>query len=123
MHVCGIRWNYVHPVPSRPTLAGVYHQIYLPFEVGITVSWKAPQSDCDITSYEVQYKISSNISWSIPPVSKSSRSRRHNWKKLSTNTSYNVQVRAVSAAGKGAWSDVGHVTTPGGIHIQQTCIL
>ena len=47
-----------------------------------------------------------------------SRSRRHDWRGLSPNTSYDVRVRAVSAAGNGAWSDVGRVTTPGGI--QQT---
>ena len=47
-----------------------------------------------------------------------SESIRHNWRGLSPNTSYDVRVRAVSAAGKGAWSDVGQATTPGGI--QQT---
>ena len=51
-------------------------------------------------------------------MSKSSGSRKHNWRGLSSNTSYDVRVRAVSVAGKGAWSDVGQVTTPGGI--QQT---
>ena len=50
-------------------------------------------------------------------MSKSSRSRRHTWKGLSTNTSYDARVRAVSAAGKGEWSDVGQVMTPGGICI------
>ena len=50
-------------------------------------------------------------------MSTSSRSRKHNWRGLSPNTSYDVRVRAVSAAGKGAWSDVGQVTTPGGICI------
>ena len=83
----------------------------------MTVSWRAPQSECPITSYEVQYKISSDTSWSTPSV-RSSRSREHDWRGLSPNTSYDVRVRAVSAAGKGAWSDVGQVTTPGGI--QQT---
>ena len=48
----------------------------------------------------------------------SSRSRRHDLRGLSPNTSYDVRVRAVSAAGKGAWSAVGQATTPGGI--QQT---
>ena len=47
---------------------------------------------------------------------KKSQAKRHNWKGLSPNTSYDVRVRAVSAAGKGEWSDVGQVTTPGGIH-------
>ena len=49
---------------------------------------------------------------------RSSRSRRHDWRGLSPNTTYDVRVRAVSAAGKGKWSDVVQVTTPGGI--QQT---
>ena len=51
-------------------------------------------------------------------MSTSKQSRRHNWRGLSPNTSYDVQVRAVSAPDKGAWSDVGHTMTPGGI--QQT---
>ena len=82
------------------------------------MNWRAPQSDCPITSYEVQYKISSDTSWSTPPVSTSLGSRKHDWRRLSPNTSYDVRVRAVSAAGNGAWSDVGNTTTPGGI--QQT---
>ena len=95
-------------------MIGVYRQLYPPSEVGVTVTWRAPQSECPITSYEVQYKISSDTSWSTPPV-RSSRSRRHDWRKLSPNTSYDVRVRAVSAAGEGAWSDVGQATTPEGI--------
>ena len=100
-------------------MTGVFHTLRLPSEVGISVSWKAPQSDYPITSYEVQYKISSDPSWSTPPVSKSSRSRRHDWRRLSPNTSYNVRVRAVSVVGRGEWSDVGQGTTPGGMSIQQ----
>ena len=46
---------------------------------------------------------------------KSSQTRKHKWRGLSPNTTYDVRVRAVSAVGKGAWSDVGQVTTPGGI--------
>ena len=98
-------------------MIAVFYKLYLPSEVGIGVTWRAPQSDCKITSYEVQYKISSNTSWSTPPVSTSSRSRRHNWRGQSANTSYDVRVRAVSAAGDGTWSAEGQVTTPGGIHI------
>ena len=49
-------------------------------------------------------------------MSTSSGSREHDWRGLSPNTSYDVRVRAVSEAGKGAWSDVGRVTTPGGIY-------
>ena len=112
--MCNLMWGYFHPVPSRPTLLGVHYNLHLPSEVGVTVSWRAPQSDCKITSYEVQYKISSDTSWSTPPVS-TSRSMRHDWRGLSPNTSYDARVRAVSAAGKGAWSDVGQVMTPGGI--------
>ena len=112
--MCNLSGGCFHSVPSRPTLLAVYHKKYLPFEVGITVSWRAPQSDCDITSYEVQHKISSDTSWSTRPVSKSSQSREHNWRRLSPNTTYDVRVRAVSAAGKGSWSDVGQVMTPGG---------
>ena len=44
---------------------------------------------------------------------RSSRSRRHDWR-ASPNTTYDVRVRAVSAAGKGEWSEVEQVTTPGG---------
>ena len=50
-----------------------------------------------------------------------SRLRRHNWRGLSPNTTYDVRVRAVSAAGKGAWSDVEQITTPGGIQ-QTLCV-
>ena len=52
-------------------------------------------------------------------MSTPSGSRKHDWRGLSPNTSYDVRVRAVSAAGNGAWSDVGQVTTPGGIQPTQ----
>ena len=54
---------------------------------------------------------------------RSSGSREHNWRGLSPNTSYDVRVRAVSAAGKGAWSDVGNTATPGGIQQTQYAFL
>ena len=53
-------------------------------------------------------------------MSKSSGTRRHNWRGLSPNTSYDVRVRAVSVVGKGAWSDVGQTTTLGGMCVQQS---
>ena len=48
---------------------------------------------------------------------KSSRSRTHDWRGLSPNTTYDVRVRAVSSAGVGNWSDVQQAMTHEGLHI------
>ena len=104
-------------VPSRPTILTVAPTTHSQLGFGLFVSWKAPQSDCDITSYKVQYKISSDTSWSTPLGSVRPPLRRYDLRGLSPKTNYNVQVRAVSKAGNGEWSDVRQATTLGGMYI------
>ena len=71
----------------------------------LRVSWTKPQSDLLITKYDVQYRQSGTTGWSTVVVSGSST--------LTTTLAvvvpgrrYDVQVRAVSVAGNGAFSRI-----------------
>ena len=74
----------------------------------LKVTWTAPQTDVNISQYQVQYKRNGTAEWSqltrTPPVTTAILSD------LAAGTAYNVRVRAVSAAGNGDWSD-GHTET------------
>ena len=77
----------------------------------LRVTWGSPQSDVDITSYEVQYssgarwKNASNITGSPPATTT-------HLEGLQAGTSYRVRVRAVSGNGEeGEWSDNYEETT------------
>ena len=73
----------------------------------LTVRWTAPQSECPIIKYQVQYRRTSTTSWSTREVRIGSVTLEN----LSPGTNYQVQVRAVSAAGSGPFSDVRTLST------------
>ena len=100
--------------PSRPTILTVAPTTHSQLGFGLFISWKVPITDCPITSYKVQHKISSDTSWSTPPVSVLPPKTYYDLRGLSPKTSYDVQVRAVSEVGEGEWSGVGQATTYGG---------
>ena len=106
----------LYSVPSRPTIATVAPTTNSRLGFGLFISWKVPTSHCLITSYKVQFKMSSDTSWSTPLVSVLPPKTYYNLIGLSSKTSYDVRVRAVSEAGKGEWSGVGQATTHGGTH-------
>ena len=69
------------------------------------VTWTVPQSDVNITQYNVEYRRNGTTSWSSqviisgsPPATSTILTR------LDAGTEYNVRVRAVSAVGAGEWS-------------------
>ena len=78
----------------------------------LTVTWTAPQSDRPITKYQVQYRIGA-FSWSTKEVISTSTILEN----LSTGTSYQVQVRAVSGVGAGPYSDVTTQITFRGMNV------
>ena len=77
-----------------------------------TVSWDAPSNGGSaITSYEVQYKVTTDSSWtSAAPVAVTSATLSN----LIDGNAYHVQVRACNAVGCGAWSDSATIRTPPG---------
>ena len=66
------------------------------------MTWTAPRSDRPITKYHVQYRRIGTTSWIIKDVT----SRNTTLENLIADTSYQVQVRAVSDVGTGPYSDM-----------------
>ena len=69
------------------------------------VSWSRPQSDATITRYEVQYRVSNSGSWATVRVTGAS-TLITTLTTLTAGRRYDVQVRAVSSVGNGAYSRV-----------------
>ena len=79
----------------------------------LMVTWTAPQTDVNISRYQVQYKRNETTAWSnqlteTPPKTTAILDVASD---LTAGTAYNVRVRAVSAAGNGEWSEVHTETT------------
>ena len=71
----------------------------------LRVTWKTPQSDLNISQYQVQYRRSGTNSWnSATPLSGSPPATSTILATLDAGTEYNVRVRAVSELGAGQWS-------------------
>ena len=87
-----------HTVPSAtaaPTLVAGSRQI--------VVSWEPPlNGGSDITDYDVQHRVGASGAFTSHPHTGTGRTATIGG--LTNDTSYQVQVRAVNAAGQGAWS-------------------
>ena len=71
----------------------------------LRVTWTTPQSDQNISQYQVQYRISGTTSWSsATPLSGSPPATSTILTGLDAGTEYNIRVRAVSELGAGEWS-------------------
>ena len=72
----------------------------------LMVTWTTPQSDVNISRYEVQYRRSGTTSWGSEVfISGSPSTTSTIVTGLDAGTEYNVRVRAVSAVGAaGEWS-------------------
>lgn len=97
-------------VTTKPTATPVY-------PASLAVSWSAPTDNGGqpVTSYQVQHSVDNGGTW-LPatPVSVSGTTARLGG--LESGSTYKVQVRAVNAAGAGAWTSsdpVELLTTPG----------
>ena len=92
------------PVPSQ--VAGLsVTQTAVSGKPALRVSWSRPQSDATITRYEVQYRVSNSGSWATMRMTGTS-SLTTTLTTLVAGRSYDVQVRAVSSFGNGAYSSV-----------------
>ena len=83
--------------PSTPTLVAGREQI--------KASWNAPGSlgTDPITSYDVRYRLTGTTTWTtVDPATSGATS--YTITGLTGGQTYEVQVRAVSAAGNGSWS-------------------
>ena len=77
----------------------------------LRVSWRAPSSETSILSYQVQYRALYRSYW----TTKTLTSTYTYLENLSPGSSYQVQVRAVSSVGSGAYSTVRTLRTYSGI--------
>ena len=98
---CYFKSPHVLLVPSRITNVTV-SKVVVQGEPRLRVEWTVPQSDVNISQYQVQYRKSGTTAWNqiIRPVTAASL------RGLDAGTAYNVRVRAQSDAGDGEWSEV-----------------
>ena len=103
---CYFKSLHVLLAPSRITNVTVSKDVSEGKPI-LRVTWTAPQSDVNISQYQVQYKRNRTTVWNqvIRPVTTVSLEG------LDAGTAYNVRVRAQSAAGDGEWSEVHTETT------------
>ena len=98
--------------PSAPTISSVTAAAYT-----LTVAWTAPSDTGDepLSSYDLRYILSdatdkADANWTSID-SPGSDTLQHTLTGLRDSTGYDVQVRAVSDIGPGAWSDTSTQTT------------
>ena len=95
----------IFAVPSQVTSVSLSKQV-ISSAPALRVTWDSPQSDVTITRYEVQYRRRSGSRWrSAANVTGSPPPTNTHLESLQDDTSYRVQVRAVSAVGVGDWSN------------------
>ena len=109
---CYFKSLHVLLAPSRITNVTVSKAV-VQGEPRLRVDWTAPQTDVNISRYQVQYRRDGTASWSNqvterPPVTTAILDEVN---ALLPGTAYNVRVRAQSDAGNGEWSDVRTETT------------
>ena len=76
----------------------------------LRVTWTTPQSFMAISQYQVQYRRRYTLWIAVNPAPSSSTTSTV-LEALDTGTTYQIRIRAVSAAGNGTWSRVGSQTT------------
>ena len=73
----------------------------------LIVAWTTPQSDLNISQYQVEYRRSGTAPWeNAPALSVSPLATSTILTELDADTEYNIRVRAVSEIGAGKWSVV-----------------
>ena len=105
---CYFKSPHLLLVPSRITNVTVSKDV-VQGEPRLRVDWTAPQSDVNISQYQVQYRKNGITAWT--QVIRLVTTVSLDGSKLDAGTAYNVRVRAESDAGDGEWSDVHTETT------------
>ena len=100
----------VSEVPAAPAAPSVAQNSATP-KTKLDVSWTAPDmtGKPPITDYDVQYKKSSDSTWSSHSFT--GKSTRTTISSLTEGTEYEVQVRATNDEGTSGWSDSGSAKT------------
>ena len=70
----------------------------------LIVTWTAPQSDANISRYNIQYRSAEGFWGSKTTIPGSPPATTFTLMPLDTGTNYSVRVSAVSAIGTGVWS-------------------
>ena len=107
---CYFKSLHVLLAPSRITNVTVSKDATPQGEPILRVTWTAPQSDVNISQYQVQYKRNTTVWWTNEVIKEFSITTVI-LDQVTAGTAYNVRVRARSAAGDGEWSDVLTETT------------
>ena len=96
-------------VPSQVTGVAVSKAISSG-KPALRVTWTTPQSDVNISQYQVEYRRSGTNWTAAMPVSPGSNTSTL-LEALDVDTVYEVRIRAVSSIGNGTWSGVESETT------------
>ena len=90
--------------PATPSVAALT-------TTSLRVIWTAPaNTGPTITSYDVQYRLSTSTAWTNTPMNVAATSTDITIG-LTPNTAYHVRVRAINAEGDGNWSPHANVMT------------
>ena len=90
--------------PATPSVAALT-------TTSLRVIWTAPaNTGPTITSYDVQYRLSTSTAWTNTPMNVAATSTDITTG-LTPNTAYHVRVRAINAEGDGNWSPHANVMT------------
>ncbi|MCY4421488.1 MAG: fibronectin type III domain-containing protein, partial [Acidimicrobiaceae bacterium] len=95
------------PVPGVPGVpAKADAPSVTPGDMQLAVSWSAPSvGGSAIASYDVRYSSDGGLAWTVVASAWTEGALSYTVGDLVNGTAYGVQVRAVNAAGAGAWSD------------------
>ena len=93
----------LHTFSAVPAPVSGVRYLPSPDENTLSVEWNRPHSDAPILHYEIRYRYHTGSSSWQGPVNAIPETVTV-WIILVTSTSYGVQVRAVSAIGKGPYS-------------------
>ena len=107
---CYFKSLHVLLAPSRITNVTVSKTVTKE-KPSLRVTWTAPQSDANISQYLVQYKRSDTATWGNQATVTHPGTTVTLSDHVTAGTTYNVRVRAKSAAGDGEWSEVLTETT------------
>ena len=110
---CYFKSLHVLLAPSRITNVTVSKDVTQQGEPRLEVDWTAPQTDVNISWYQVQYKQNGTNFWSNQVFREPSLTTAilDEVNALLPGTAYNIRVRAQSDDGHGEWSEVHTETT------------
>ena len=90
-------------VPGKPTISSVASESH-----SLSIRWSEPSNEGTESVDYYDLRIRSSVEWTL--VDRASTDLEHDLRGLANDVEFDIQVRAVSAAGAGLWSDIYKAT-------------